>query len=632
MARVLIFSLIGGLGLFFLGMKTMTDSLKHVAGDRLRRILELLTKKPVVGLLVGTVITTLVQSSSASTVMTVGFVNAGLLTLKQAISLILGANIGTTFTAWLVSFFALFKVTSYALPAIGIGFIMSQLGKTRTVRMWGRFILGFGMLFSGLGFMKDAFSPLRDSEALKNVLLTFGTYPVLGILVGIVLTILLQSSSATIALLQIMALSGLIDFQTCIPIILGDNIGTTITANIAAIGTNTASRRAARAHAIVNILGVCYMIIPVYTGLYSRLIEWIVPGPVSSGNIMLHIALAHSIFNIFNALVIFLPLISIVEKITVKLTPPKPGAVDIQPKYLEKHLLETPALALEQAIKEILRMIHLTREALQNSIKSFIGNDASLFKKVSDQEEAVNNFQREITQYLIRLSEKNLEPPEAATIPVLLHSVNDVERIGDHTINIIELAEQKINKACSFSPTAVEEIKQIADVVLNMFECTLTSLETRDMVCGQQGLDREEELNKLQGNGFGSALLNRLTAKFYLNPLFDAVSSLSEFLKNLVLFSLGARRIGKTLMNDFFAREKGTGFPCAIAYCYHDIKASFTELFDRLRSMMRDIDSHFLHYLDRMGINLRCLNAGAEGSIDIRIKRVQQTLRHLRAC
>jgi phosphate:Na+ symporter len=165
---------------------------------------------------------------------------------------------------------------------------------------------------------------------------------------------------------------------------------------------------------------------------------------------------------------------------------------------LEKHLLETPALALEQAIKEILRMIHLTREALQNSIKSFIGNDASLFKKVSDQEEAVNNFQREITQYLIRLSEKNLEPPEAATIPVLLHSVNDVERIGDHTINIIELAEQKINKACSFSPTAVEEIKQIADVVLNMFECTLTSLETRDMVCGQQGLDREEELNKLQ--------------------------------------------------------------------------------------------------------------------------------------
>lgn len=498
MARELIFSLIGGLGLFFLGMKTMTDSLKQVAGERLRHILELLTKKPIVGLFVGTAITMLVQSSSASTVMTVGFVNAGLLTLKQAISLILGANIGTTITAWLISFFALFKVTSYALPAIGIGFLMSQLGKTRTAKMWGRFILGFGMLFSGLGFMKEALSPLKESEVLKNALLTFGTYPIVGILVGIGLTILLQSSSATIALLQIMALSGLIDFQTCIPIILGDNIGTTITANIAALGTNTASRRAARAHAIINILGVCYMLIPVYTGVYARLIDWIVPGQVTSGNIMLHIALAHSVFNVFNSIVVFLPFIKILEKLTVKLTPPKPDAVDIQPEYLEKHLLETPALALEQAIKEILRMIHLTRDALKNSVKSFLDNDESLFKKVRDQEEAVNNFQREITQYLIYLSERNLEPLEAGMIPVLLHSVNDVERVGDHAINILELTEQKMNKKCSFTPIAIEEVKQISNVVFNMFECVLTSLETRDLVCSQQGLEHEEEVNRLQ--------------------------------------------------------------------------------------------------------------------------------------
>ena len=498
MAGELLFGLIGGLGLFFLGMKTMTDSLKQVAGERLKHILELLTKKPIVGLFVGTVITMLVQSSSASTVMTIGFVNAGLLTLKQAIPLILGANIGTTFTAWLVSFFALFKVTSYALPAIGIGFLVSQLGKTRTIKMWGRFILGFGMLFSGLGFMKEAFSPLKESEVLKNALLAFGTYPILGILLGIGLTTILQSSSATIALLQIMALSGLIDFQICIPIILGDNIGTTITANIAALGTNTASRRAARAHAIINIVGVCYMLIPVYTGVYSRFIEWIVPGQVSPKNIMLHIALAHSVFNVFNSFVVFLPLNNILEKLTVRLTPPKPGAVDIQPEYLEKHLLETPALALEQTIKEILRMIHLTRDALQNSVKSFLDNDASLFKKVRDQEEAVNNFQREITQYLIYLSERDLEPLEAGMIPVLLHSVNDVERVGDHAINILELTERKINQSCSFTPIAIEELKQISDVVFNMFECTLISLEKRDMTCGQQGLEREEELNKLQ--------------------------------------------------------------------------------------------------------------------------------------
>lgn len=498
MTREIIFGLIGGLGLFFLGMKTMSDSLKKVAGERMKNTLDILTKRPIFGLFIGASITMLVQSSSATSVMTVGFVNAGLLTLRQAISIILGANIGTTLTAWLISFFALFKITNYALPAIGIGFMLSMFGKKRSVKMWGQFIMGFGLLFSGLGFMKDAFSPLRDSKAIINILVTFGKHPLLGILLGIAITMLFQSSSATIALLQIMAFSGLIDFYTCIPIILGDNIGTTITAQLAAIGTNTASRRTARAHVLLNILGVCYMFIPVYIGIYGRFIERIVPGPITKNNIMLHIALSHSVFNIINSFFIFLPLINILEKLSVRLTPPKKGAIDMTPMYLEKHLLETPTLALEQAVNEIVRMIQIAHDALNNAITSFLNNDPNLFGKIQEQEDTVDNLQKEITQYLVQLSQKSLEKSEAETIPVLLHSVNDVERVSDHAINILELADRKIDQNLPFSEEALSGIDKIVGVVTSMFENTIAALKKKDSVPAQKVLEEEEELNTLQ--------------------------------------------------------------------------------------------------------------------------------------
>ena len=498
MAKEIIFGLIGGLGLFFLGMKTMSDSLRKVAGDRLKNTLDILTKRPIIGLFIGTLVTCLVQSSSTTTVMAVGFVNAGLLTLKQAISIILGANIGTTITAWLISFFALFKITSYALPAIGIGFLLNMLGKTRSAKMWGQLILGFGILFTGLGFIKDAFLPMSESEALKNVLLTFGTRPILGILIGIVATVLFQSSSATIALVQIMAFSGLMDFQTAIPIILGDNIGTTVTAELSAIGTNTTARRTARAHALLNIIGVCYMIIPVYIGAYARLIELIVPGSITENNIMLHIALAHSIFNIINSFFIFLPLINILEKLTIRFTRVKPGTLDMGPMYLEKHLLESPPLAIEQAVNEMIRMIHIARDGLQNAVTSFFENDAKLFAKVRGQEDAVDTLQKEITQYLVELSQKNLEKSEAETIPVLLHSVNDVERVGDHAVNILELSERKIDQKLPFTVKANDELKRIVDIALSMFENTITALKKQDVVSAGKVIEMEDQLNELQ--------------------------------------------------------------------------------------------------------------------------------------
>jgi len=494
----IIFTLVGGLGLFFLGMKTMSEALRKVAGDSFKKTLEVITRKPIFGLVIGTFVTALIQSSSATTVMTVGFVNAGLLSLRQAISIVLGANIGTTLTAWLVSFLAIFKITRYALPLIGIGFFLTMLGKTQKVRRWGQLLLGFGLLFVGLGFIKDAFGPLRERELLRDFIIRFGSYPGLGILIGMVVTIALQSSSATIALLQILAFSGLIDFQVAIPIILGENIGTTITAELAALGTNLNARRTARSHALLNVFGVLYMAVPVYLGWYGRLIEAIIPGPVTQGNIMVHIALAHTVFNVINSVCVFLPLVRILERAAVRLTPSRNDSLELAPIYLERHLLGSPAVAIQQTIKELIRMAEMAKDALGNGISCFFTHDPSLEDRVRKQEDAIDVLQKEITQYLIEISERNLDETEAEEIPVLVHSVNDVERIGDHAENIIELAVRKQDQRLEISDKALEELQQIGDHTLSMFDEVLHTLREQDDRAARRVLEREESLNAMQ--------------------------------------------------------------------------------------------------------------------------------------
>jgi phosphate:Na+ symporter len=494
----IISTLVGGLGMFFLGMKTMSEALRKVAGDSFKKTLEIITKKPVFGLLIGTFITALIQSSSATTVMTVGFVNAGLLSLRQAIAIVLGANIGTTLTAWLVSFLAIFKITRYALPTIGIGFFLTMIGKTQKVRRWGQLLLGFGLLFVGLGFIKDAFGPLQERALLRDFIIRFGSYPGLGILIGMVVTIALQSSSATIALLQLLAFSGLIDFQVAIPIILGENIGTTITAELAALGANLNARRTARSHSLLNVFGVLYMAVPVYLGWYGRLIEAIIPGPVTQGNIMVHIALAHTVFNVINSVCVFLPLVRLLERAAVKLTPSRKDSLELAPIYLERHLLGSPTVAIQQTIKELIRMAEMAKDALGNGIACFFNHDSSLEDRVRKQEDAIDLLQKEITQYLIEISERNLEETEAEEIPVLVHSVNDVERIGDHAENIIELAARKQEQRLEISGKALDELKQIGDHTLSMFDEVLQTLREQDDKAAHRVLEREKLLNIMQ--------------------------------------------------------------------------------------------------------------------------------------
>lgn len=497
MVKEFVFALIGGLGFFFFGIQIMSEGMKKIAGERLKKILHMATKIPIVGILAGTAVTAIIQSSSATTVMVVGFVNAGLLALRQAISVIMGANIGTTFTAWIVSSMGVLDITHYALPAVGIGFAFMKLGRTKNAKFWGQVLMGFGILFIGLNFMKDAVIPLKQSPYVKDMFVSFSDNPLMGVLVGVIFTILLQSSSVTIAILQVLAFSGLITFPQAIPIILGDNIGTTITAQMASFGANLAARRAAMAHTLFNVAGVVYMLFFVYIGWYAKVIDFIIPGEITVKNIMFYIAIAHSFFNIVNTLV-FLPAIGLLEKWVIWLVPKRKGMVEMGAKYLERHLLETPTIAIEQAKKETVRMLELAKSSVSAGVKSFIENDRNAEKLIPNLEQAVDTLQSEITQYLVELSQKNLQQEESEELPVLIHSVNDIERIGDHAENIKELAERKREEKLPFTDEAIGELKSMWMEVSNMAQEAKQALEDNNVQLAKDALKREEKINEFQ--------------------------------------------------------------------------------------------------------------------------------------
>lgn len=498
-----IFSLLGGLGFFMYGMHLMSESLRKVASHQLRRILAALTKTPIIGLMVGALVTAVVQSSSFTTVMTVGLVNASLLTLKQGICVVLGANIGTTATAWIVSVagaMKALKITTYALPAVGLGFLLSFVPKRQSLKNWGTIILGLGMLFVGIGFMKEAFPvDTGDTESWAHHFFTnFSDYPILGILAGTLLTMLLQSSSASIAIVQVLAMSGIISFDAALPIVLGDNIGTTITAQIAALQTGVNGKRVAWAHTLFNVVGVCLILPFLYIGehhsLWSQLVTKILPG----GNIAAQIALGHFLFNFINAVVIFLPLVWLLERASVFLVPSRGELFEIGATGLERHLLATPVVALDQVRKETVRMLTVARLAVADAIAGFFGGDSRRLRDAQTKEDVVDRLQGEITQYLIEISERSLESEEAEQLPVFMHTVNDIERVSDHAVNIIELAARRTAEKVEFSQQAQDELRELSQRVEKMIEEVTEALNNKDSQAAQRVLQIEEWINNRQ--------------------------------------------------------------------------------------------------------------------------------------
>ncbi|MDZ7859265.1 MAG: Na/Pi cotransporter family protein [Candidatus Krumholzibacteriota bacterium] len=538
MAAEVIFQLIGGLGFFLFGIRFMSEALGRVSSNKFKNIVSYLTANRFIAFSVGAGLTALIQSSSAMTVMVIGFINAGLLTLRQAIPVVIGSNIGTTFTAWLVSFFAVFKITHYALPAVGVGFFLMLTCKTGRSRRWGEVLFGFGVLFVGIGFMKEAFAPLQSSVQIKNIMVKFSEYPILGVAVGTAITMLFQSSSATIALVQVLALKGLIGFPATLPLILGDNIGTTLTAQIARIGGNTDSKRIAWVHTLFNVIGTAYMLVLIYLGVYQNFIEWIIPGQVTTGNIMFHIALSHSVFNVFNS-VIFLPIVIWLERLVVAIVKEHPDEIHMEPQYLERHLIETPALALEQSRKEIMRMLHLAASGFNDAVDMVMENNYKLAGKVAQKEDAVDNLQAEITKYLIEISVKDLDKDQARMIPVFIHSVNDIERIADQAENIAELIERRPNKGLLFSEFAREELRKMIKVVKGMIEDISGGLEDSELYHAYDALEKEEKLNEMQID-FREKHIKRLKKKscdilagLVFTDFVDSLEKIGDHLSNI---------------------------------------------------------------------------------------------------
>jgi len=550
--RVMIFKTVGGLGLFLFGMVLMSEGLKRIAGQKLKKTLESMTSTPFKAFLVGAVITAIIQASGATTVMAIGLVNAGMLTLKQAIGVIIGSNVGTTATAWLVSISGLgaLDITMCSLPAIGLGFLLRIHGRTRRVKSIGEIMLGFGILFLGIGFMKDAFSPLEKSERVHELFVALGGRPLLAICVGIVATVLLQSSSAFIGIVQLLAMGGAFgsNWETAlnvsIPFILGSNIGTTITAQLAALQANRNAKRAAWAHTIFNVIG-CIVAYPFFQlGWFLALVLAVSPWELGPTTVAASIAIAHSVFNIVNS-GIFLPLSGLLGKAAMKLVPVTASEAAIAPAVLERHLLNTPEIALEQAKREIVRMARTAQKAFRQSIEGIMEDDRKKLRSVKEIEDFIDSLQFEITSYLSALSAYPLSDGISLNLPVMLHAVNDLERIGDHAVNIVEIAQRKIDQKLTFSDAVLSEAELLRKNADQMFGNVIAALENGDIRAAKAALVIERWLNKAQVD-FRRSHIQRMTDRvctpemgLIFIDLVDNVEKIGDHLTNIAQAAIG---------------------------------------------------------------------------------------------
>lgn len=504
-----LFRLIGGLGLFLYGMRIMSEGLQKVAGDRMRKILAALTNNRLVGTLVGLSVTAIIQSSSATTVMVVGFVNAGLLSLVQAIGVVLGANIGTTITAQLIAF----KFAKFALPLIGVGAGLALFSKNRRRGYWGEIILGFGLLFFGLTIMKQAFDPLKYSEEFQNIFTMVGEYHLLGVLVGALVTVLVQSSTATIGITLALATSGLINFETSVALVLGENIGTTITANIAAIGTNLAARRTAFCHFLFNAIGVTYMLL--LFPLLMKLVSLVTPGDADMiittkeqaeilGGVLgdrpfvaRHIANTHTLFNLINTL-IFLPAIGLLAKVATMLIRGKEDTEKMQVKFIDSRVLNTPPIALGQARREIDRMANVALDMLRETNIFLETANLKSIKELESREILVDFLQKEITDFLVALSQQSVSAQTSKDIASLMNIVNDLERIGDHCENLWRLGQRRVENSVTFSETGLNELSEIAGTTEEFLGFIVEALGGNDFSVGASAMEYEDRIDALE--------------------------------------------------------------------------------------------------------------------------------------
>ena len=492
---------IGGLAIFIFGMKIMSDGLHHAAGEKMRTILRAFSSNRFVAIASGAAVTCAVQSSSATTVMVVGFINAGLLNLVQGIGLMFGAHVGTTITAQLVAF----KISWIIMPAITAGLLLSFIPRQRIAR-WSETVLGFGLLFHGMDLMSGALKKINESnpELFKNAFKYFTCQPddngmllgfaVIGaILVGMIATMIVQSSSASTGIIIALGASGSLEVYTAVALVLGCNIGTTITAQLAAITANRVAKQAALANTLSMFFGAILMYIsfmipvngvPVFFALLNKL----------GGEVPRQIANAHTVFNILNTLVL-LPFIPMIASLCEKIIPVKNSKVKYQ--KLEPHLLDTPPIALAQTTSSLRQMLKKAWKMIDCSLMIYIDNNEknqSIVKQLDKREADIDERQKDITEYLSQLMRRNLTQKEAEQIPLLLHCTNDVERIGDHTELIRAITEKLNNDKIRFSPEAEEEFKRLHGSLSDLAELSIELLEKNTSSCHEKAKQVQERL------------------------------------------------------------------------------------------------------------------------------------------
>ncbi|MCL2392298.1 MAG: Na/Pi cotransporter family protein [Oscillospiraceae bacterium] len=465
----IIFGLLGGLALFIFGLKSMSDGLQKLTGKKTQKVMGILTSLPGVGVVIGILITIVTQSSTLVTVMVVGFVNTAMLNLKQAISVIIGANIGTTLTTQLVAF----RITDTWIFFAAIGFAAYFIFKNKVVKNAGFVSFSLGMLLLGMSLMSQAMVPLRHDPAFQQLMLTFSDNRILAMLVGAIFTALIQSSTAATGVIVAMTMYSLIPFDAALPLVLGTNLGTTATAVLASIGGTVSARRAAMAHVLFNAIGIAIFLI--FLDQYEFLILAISP----ENYIGRQVANAHTLFSVINA-ALFLPFIGLFAKLLEKIIPGEDKPVQKGPIYLDWNMADTPNVSINLAQQELIRMAEFAKESVRLSVEGLLERDLSKLEAAKVQENIVDELEYEIMRYLARVSQSSMDPDMSIRHTGLLHAANDIERISDHGDNIADLAQSFIEDGIHFSEDAIEELRGMYDLVMEIYDKAVQSAKDND--------------------------------------------------------------------------------------------------------------------------------------------------------
>ncbi len=476
-----------GLGLFIYGMKIMSSGLQKAAGNKLKSIIKALTINRFMAVIVGMTVTMIIQSSSATSVMVVGFVNAGIMKLTQAVGVIMGANIGTTITSQLIAL----DLVSIAPIFVGIGVLLQMTQKQAKVKNTAEVLIGFGILFIGMGMLKNSLAPLETIPEFKEMLVTYGSHPIMGIIIGFILTLILQSSSATMGILIALASVDLIPFNAALYIIYGENIGTCTTALLSSIGSDRKAKQVAIMHLSFNIIGTAIFML-ILNGPLTRAVYFL-----NATNVASQIAHAHTIFNITNVVIMF-PFAPLLIKLAQLIVPDKDdGEQEDKLYHLDERILETPSIAIKNTLIELVNMAEKARDTLEFSINALLNHDKDDIMDTFDTESVVNAYQKKIMHYLNEISKRPISDTDKDTLLKMYKIVNDIERVGDHAENIAELAGECIDKEIEFDDKTIEDMKFVIDKVLIGYYKTIEAMKI-NKVDIEEILAIENELDYLK--------------------------------------------------------------------------------------------------------------------------------------